>query len=372
MPNPNAFGRWPAYRPALAGHALRWVLMMILLLTAGTALWAQAPLRERLKALPFKIAYESYVNDNWEIFVMNADGSESLNLTRTAHQHEHYAQVAPDGTKICFLTDEGEGQATVRSVWVMDADGQHRRKLADHAREPFWSPDGQRIGWLPQEYPKFNVIDFSTRGMVFQELATGRIEPHPSSTNLHHLYNPCFASNGKWILATVNAGMGFEHAIVLLEARGPRVIDLRIPGCRAWLSPDGRQIAWGAGEYEIAVAPINLEAAAPTVGPRRLRIQDSANRVIHVDWSPDGRFLCFSRGPAGRGDPSKTGTFVGSCGLVGVHAEGWNLCAVSAEREGVLDLNAATATDCCMLTTNGCSNKEPAWFRPHRPAGDAN
>ena len=34
-------------------------------------------LREQLKALPFKIAYESYVNGNSEIFVMNADGSQS-------------------------------------------------------------------------------------------------------------------------------------------------------------------------------------------------------------------------------------------------------------------------------------------------------
>ena len=28
---------------------------------------AQAPLRETLKALPFKIAYESYVNDNSDL-----------------------------------------------------------------------------------------------------------------------------------------------------------------------------------------------------------------------------------------------------------------------------------------------------------------
>ena len=40
------------------------------------------PLRERLKALPFKIAYESYVDGNWEIFVMNADGSDAVNLTK--------------------------------------------------------------------------------------------------------------------------------------------------------------------------------------------------------------------------------------------------------------------------------------------------
>ena len=116
------------------------------------------------------------------------------------------------------------------------------------------------------------------------------------------------------------------------------------------------------------MAPINLDADAPKVGAWRFRIEDQINRVIHVDWSPDGRFLCFSRGPAGKGDPTKPGTLLGSCGLVGVHADGWNLCAVSVERDGMLNLNEASGADFFMLTTNGCSNREPAWFWPHGQA----
>jgi hypothetical protein len=347
-----------------------WAALVVVLLLgdATQGANARAPLRERLRTLPFKIAHECYVHDNWEIFVMNADGADPVNLTRTPGEHEHYPLVSPDGTKICFVTDRGEGRETVRSLCVMDVDGGNRRKLVDHAREPFWNPQGEALGYLPQEYPRFDVIDYSTKGMNFYSLATGGITPHPNHTNLHHLYNPCFAPNGKWILATVNAGMGIEHAIVLLEARGNKVINLQIPGCRAWLSPDGSQIAWGAGEYEMAVAPINLDSDAPKVGERRLRIQDPVNRVIHVDWSPDGRFLCFSRGPAGKGDPTKPGTFQGSAGLVGVHAAGWNLCVVPAQGDGVLDLSGATETDFTMVTTNGCSNKEPAWFWPNRRA----
>ena len=91
---------------------------------------------------------------------------------------------------------------------VMDTDGRNRRKLADYAREPFWSPDSKTIGYLPQEYPRFNVIDYYTKGMNFFDLATGKLTPHPNSERLHHLYNPSFAPNGKWIAATVHAGMG--------------------------------------------------------------------------------------------------------------------------------------------------------------------
>jgi hypothetical protein len=98
------------------------------------------------------------------------------------------------------------------------------------------------------------------------------------------------------------------------------------------------------------------------VGIVRLRIQDPQNRVIHVDWSPDSRFLCFSRGPAGQGNADRPGCFAGTYGLVGVVALGWNLCVVSTEPNGLLDLSRATEADFFMVTSNGCSNKEPAWF----------
>ena len=320
------------------------------------------PLRDQLKS--YKIAYESYVEDNWEIFVANADGSNPVNLTQTARVHEHYPQVSPDGTRICYSVDEGEGREAVRSLWIMDTDGGHRRKLVESAREPFWSPDSRVIGFLPQEYPKFNVMDYYTKGMSFYDLATGRIEPHVNSTNLFHLYNPGFAPNGKWIVSTVHAGMGVDHAILLIEAHGPRIINLKIPGCRPCLSPDGRQIAWGSGDHEIVAAPISLDSESPSVGAWRLRIHDKTNETYHVDWSPDSRFLSLSRGPASKGDPNKKGTFQSACEIVGVYAPGWNIVAVPADRTGDLDLNNLSDADLVLVTTNGFSNKESAWLQP--------
>ena len=70
---------------------------------------APVPLAERLKTLPFKIAWECHVDGNWEIFVMNADGSQPVNLTRTPKVHEHYPQVSPDATKICYHGRLGRG-----------------------------------------------------------------------------------------------------------------------------------------------------------------------------------------------------------------------------------------------------------------------
>jgi Tol biopolymer transport system component len=328
-------------------------------------------LAQRLKALPFKIAYECYTNDNWEIFASNPDGSNPVNLTQTPTVHEHYPQVSPDGTKICFSVDTGEGRDTVRSLWVMDADGQNRKKLLDSAREPFWSPDGKKIGFLPQEFPKFNVIDYYTKGMSFYELSTGKVAEHPNTAKLHHLYNPSFAPNGKWIAATVHAGMGYDHAILLIEANGDKIINLKIPGCRPCLSPDNKQIAWGAGDHEISAAPLDLDSDNPTVGQWRVRIKDETNKIYHVDWSPDSRFLSISRGPEGEGDLTKPGTFQAACEIVGVYAPGWNICVVSAERNGELDLNSASDADLTILTTNGMSNKESAWSRSTSARGPA-
>jgi Tol biopolymer transport system component len=361
---PGARLRFAATRSVLAAI----VLGLIIWSVSATKSEAQPSLREQLKTLPFKIAYECYVDGNWEIFVANADGSGAVNLTATPHEHEHYPQVSSDGKRICFLSDTGEGRSTLRSLYVMDIDGRNRTKIADHAQQPFWSPDSQVIGYLPQLYPKFSASDGYSDGMVYFDLQTGKLAPHPNSAKLHQLYNPSFDPGGKWIAATVHAGMDIGHAIVLIEAHGNKIIKLKIPGCRPCLSPDGKQIAWGADDHELAVAPLDLASDNPVVGDWRLRIKDDKNKIYHVDWSPDGRFLSFSRGPEGEGDPNKPGTYQAACEMIGVYSPGWNIYVVSAERSGTLDLNKAGENEVAQLTTNGCSNKEPAWFRAHPPA----
>jgi hypothetical protein len=330
----------------------------------GEAPATTPPLENRLKATPFKIAYESYVDGNSDIFLMNADGSNKVNLTHTPDVNEHYPQVSPDGTRICFNVDQGEGRDAVRSLWVMNVDGSGRRKIADRAREPFWSPDGKVIGYLPQEYPKFDVIDYYTKGMMYYHVDTGQTEPHPNAAHLRHLYHPRFSPNGKWIVATVHGGMGFSHAILAIEAHGDKIINLKIPGCRPSFSPDGKHIAWGSEDHEVDTAPIDTDSDDPKVGPWEMRIHDARNKVYHIAWSPDGRFVSFSRGPDGEGDLSKPGTFQAACEIIGVYATNWNLFAVPADVPRRIDLSNASPSDVAQLTNSGLSNKEPNWFKP--------
>lgn len=324
-----------------------------------------APLAERLAQLPFKLVYETYQNNNWELFVMNPDGSGKANLTQTPDQHEMYPQVSPDGSRICFVSDQGQGRDTVRSVCLMDIRGRHRVTVARHARQPFWHPNGKTIAYLPQEYPKFNIADYFTKGLVYYDLATGQTRPHPHAAKLHHLYNPSFAPNGKWIVATVHSGMGFSHANLLIAAEGPRVIDLGLGGCRPCISPDGTMIAWGEGDHKIAVVEIDLDAPEPHPGARRFAIVDAREKTYHVDWAPDSAWLSLSRGVSSEGDPSKPGTHQAACEIVGVYAAGWDILAVPLGARGsTVDLRQNGQNTFLNLTGNGASNKESDWFKP--------
>src|SRR5438270_13431919 len=56
-----------------------------------------------------KLVYETNRDGNWELYLCNADGSNPVNLTRTPDVDELYPKPSPDGSKICFVADEGKG-----------------------------------------------------------------------------------------------------------------------------------------------------------------------------------------------------------------------------------------------------------------------
>ena len=316
---------------------------------------AAADLREELKQLPFKIVFESCQDDNFELMMVNADGSQPVNLTKTPKASELYPHVSPDGKKVSFVVDGDEGGRKVRNVWTMNLDGSGRTPVAGNAREPCWNPAGTAVVYLKGESDKFTLTDFATRGIYCFDPATGAHKQHPNA-EIHHLYNICCTPDGKWYVATVHAGMGYSHAMLAIEAEGKKVFDLKIPGCRPDVSPDGKKIAWGADDYTLRVGDLDFSGPEPKVINQRDAVKsdkpagkgDQRMELYHVDWSPDGKYLAFSRGPkAKRLGPAPE--------MVGVVAEGWNLCVA----------DASATNRWVALTTDGKANKEPDWA----PAG---
>ena len=305
-------------------------------------------LLKELKSVRHKIVTESNRSGNWDLWMINADGSNPVNLTNTPDVAEVYPKVSPDGTKICFCADEGKGEEKVRNLYVMDADGSKRMKIADNSREPCWSGDGTKIAFLRGEFDKFSYSDFATRGIFTYDLATGQIRQHPNK-KIEHLYTLNWTPDGKWFVATIHGGMGFKHGILALEAEGDGVYDLNLGGCRPDLSPDGKQIAWGHGDYAIGVADLDFSSTPPkATNVHNIIESKDPMETYHVDWSPDGKYVAFSYGPKHQGKNLK--------GLLpefpGVEAPGWNTTVADVSKKNTY----------VQVTTDGKSCKEPDWM----------
>ena len=305
-----------------------------------------------LKTLPYRIVYETFADNSWELFSVKADGSDPVNLTKTPDANELYPHVSPDGTKVCFVVDEGSPRPRMRSVYYMNMDGTGRTKVADNAREACWNGDGTQIAYLKGEFERFTYEDYATKGLVFYDLKTREHTEH-LNPNLHHLYNLCWSPDGQWFVATVHGGMGFKHAILAIQAHAMGVFDLAIPGCRPDFSPDGKRVAWGASDWELCVADIDLGGEKPTIKNRRTVVKSAEPmKVYHVDWSPDGKRVAFSRGP-------EIKNLGHAPEMIGIKAKGWNIAVA----------DPTTPNLWVEITKDGNCNKEPDWA-PAPKTGD--
>ena len=308
-------------------------------------------LLEELRSLPYKIVYESHRDGNWELMMAGADGSDPVNLTRTPDVNEICPHVSPDAARVTFLVDEGEGESLVRSGWCMDLDGTERRLIGEKVRWTCWSPDGARVAYTKQEEDGFSYADGTTIGLFFFDPATGRQSQHPNEA-IRHVYNLGWSPDGKWITATVHAGMGYRHTNLAIQADGKGVFDLGLHGCRPDVSPDGTRIAWGETDWTLRVADLDLSGPEPKAsGIRSVVTSEKPMMVYHVDWSPDGKYVAFSRGT----HKKRLGR---SPAYLGIPGEGWDVCVADAAQE-----NRWVA-----ITRDGKSNKEPDWV-PQRRVG---
>lgn len=102
------------------------------------------------KRVVYTVAYYSVPENksNREVFVMNADGSDNKQITKTGFA-ENEAVWIKGGTKIVFLCNEsGSSQ-----LWEMNPDGTDRKRLSDYDKdiEGFaFSPDEKKVLFISQ------------------------------------------------------------------------------------------------------------------------------------------------------------------------------------------------------------------------------
>ncbi|MCG9132318.1 PD40 domain-containing protein [Candidatus Poribacteria bacterium] len=142
-------------------------LSLIVLLSVGIcAVSAKAP------TMP-KILFTSARDGNYEIYMMNPDGTEQVNLTQD-RDADVGAVWSPTGEQILFTSDR-DG---VRDLYLMDPDGDNVRRVFKkeaYRSDPAWSPDGKQITYAYAEglgSPDF--IHIATLGDQKEQLvATG-------------------------------------------------------------------------------------------------------------------------------------------------------------------------------------------------------
>lgn len=131
-----------------------------------------------------RIAFSSNRDGNYEIYVMNRDGSNLLRLT-----NNKAADITPtwnpQGTRIAFTSD----RTGTPQIWVIDADGTNLQKLTSepYADRAAWSPLGTEIGYAARTGPgnDLKVMDLATRQVRQLTFGEGTNE------------SPVFAPNGR-------------------------------------------------------------------------------------------------------------------------------------------------------------------------------
>ena len=203
------------------------------------------------------------------------------------------ASVSPDGSHIGFIR-QGESE-----VWVMKADGEDARKVADAGEggrfvELQWSPDGHRLAYLktmPEAVGNMLEVGDLNSGVSTLALADSRLRTF------------CWVPDGRIILSRAES-LPNEKDSNLWELRSDnrsgrfsgeprRITDW--PGFSFWdltATSDGKRLAFVQQTAHMTVYAGNLtEAGSQLSQPRRLTLDEQDN--LPSAWTPDSKAVLF-------------------------------------------------------------------------------
>jgi dipeptidyl aminopeptidase/acylaminoacyl peptidase len=110
-----------------------------------------------------KIAFRSYRDGNYEIYVMNADGTGQPTRLTFGTAYDEFPSWSPDGSKIAFMSDR-DGNF---EIYVMNADGNEQTCLTLSAAAdglPYWSPDGLKIAFASERDGNWEIYVMNADG----------------------------------------------------------------------------------------------------------------------------------------------------------------------------------------------------------------
>jgi len=116
-----------------------------------------------------KIAFSSNRSGNYQIHLMNPDGTNIKNISQNSFD-EDYPDWSPDGKNIVFVSNKPDrlNRQGWRQLHVMDSDGINRKHLNDSGfddrLEPRWSPIEDRIIYVHTHPLGSRLSSMNSRG----------------------------------------------------------------------------------------------------------------------------------------------------------------------------------------------------------------
>ena len=179
------------------------------------------------------------------------------------------ADLSPDGRRLAVAALDG--------LWVMRRDGSGRRRIYRAGdvgpSDLAWSRDGQRLAFVLGD-ARNSLFTIAADARPPKRVTTRAATPDwGPGGEIVFVHRPEMSSRNGTISAVAGAGGRVRTIIARGAWYGPRI------------SPDGSRLAfYRNGSKGIYVAPAKG-------GTARLVVRDGT----HPEWSPDGRYLAFTR-----------------------------------------------------------------------------
>lgn len=227
------------------------------------------------------------------IWTLPASGGEARALTDPFGDARQPAW-SPDGQRIAFQAYWGGDY----DIWVVGADGQGLARLTNGPfddREPHWSPDGSRVVFSSDRGGTYDVWEVTVDDLRLRRLIEG-----PDNE-----YSPALGTDGRIAYVTdgddpgvwVWSGAGASTRVVRLGE-----MDAFAP---SWNS-DGTSIAYSASTFGSSAMYV-VSASAQDGLPTRVSVAEEDVFPFRAAWLADGRLLYTADGRI-RTRPASGGT----------------------------------------------------------------